>query len=269
LDLEKFIDYFSLDIPGSAKPVTEHGFSFWWQDHWEPTWSCPLEERIMHHEKGARQTSGDGGKWVCDVELMPRGHQNCLVYSFGSHGIYSFELGMAAARECEIHTFDPFKLGETPRGHGISAHPWGLAATDYVTSPMPQWGGERKTMRSLPSIYRELGHTGRTIDVLKVDIDGIEFGILDNETFWDDLRRSNIQISQLLLEVHFQGISPDAFTPDFKTSSGHAHRLNTGPELDGLLRVITSQGFAMFHKEVNLAANDACEYGFLKVDITC
>lgn len=223
----------------------------------------------MFIEEPRSRTSGDGGKWVCDLARLPRGEQECLVYSFGSHGHYAFERGISDRLQCEIHTFDPFTLGTKPADDNIYTHSWGISLEDRVTAPLPWWKNERKTMKSLATIMRELGHKGRNINILKVDVDGIEFGIFDNEQFWESLDANGIVFDQLLIEIHFEGISADRYTPDFLTADGKKKRLNTGADIDRILRVIVSRGYVLFHKEVNLAANDACEYSFIKLDIAC
>lgn len=263
-----------LAVPTSSKGVEAGKLWLWWTNHWEPSWGCPLEERVMHtgSQYPPLQTSGDGGKWVCDVSLIPspsRGSEPCLVYSFGSHGHYEFEMGIYERIGCEIHTFDPFTLGVAPPIESIHTHPWGLAMSDYETPPLPWWNNEQKVMRSLESIVNSLGHKHKEIDILKVDIDGVEFGIFDNPKFWAVMRSNEIVFKQLLIEIHFEGISTDRFTPDFLTAHNEKKGLNTGESIDQMLRVITSNGYAMFHKEVNLAANDACEYSFVKLDISC
>jgi hypothetical protein len=259
-----------LSIDGSLKTADPQNLWLWWTNNWEPTWACLLEERVMYIGETPRtRTSGDGGKWVCDLIHIPKGRDACLVYSFGSHGHYEFEKGFSDEAGCEIHTFDPFTLGTKPPDENMYTHPWGLAIQDYVTPPLPWWHNERKTMRSLVSIVKELGHINRIIDVLKVDVDGVEFGIFDNPLFWDNLHQSGLIFKQLLIEIHFEGISTDRFTPDFLTSDNQKKKLNSGESIDRMLRVITSNGYVMFHKEVNLAANDACEYSFIKLDLEC
>lgn len=37
--------------------------------------------------------AGDGGKWVCNPEMIP---ENALVYSFGSNGEFGFEQNVLA-----------------------------------------------------------------------------------------------------------------------------------------------------------------------------
>ena len=69
------------------KGKTDDGHT-WWQYYYEPTFSCPFEERI-----GA---VGEGGKWICDPYKLRSGGPTagdgngpapCLVYSVGSHGV--------------------------------------------------------------------------------------------------------------------------------------------------------------------------------------
>eukprot|EP01041_Mallomonas_annulata_P009412 gene9412-19529_t len=261
----------------SNNKIVGHAFGKWWQNYWEPTWSCPLEERLMIVPSSDVNITagGDGGKWVCDPPYI---RKNCLVYSFGSNGDYSFELGVHASIGCEIHVFDPFTKGSPPDNMttNIFVHDWGLSSVDTTTPPLEGWGNTTKELKSLSSIIALLGHTGRAIDILKIDIDGVEFGLLDRPEFWDSLISSDgrgghyYQIEQLLIELHFQGIDTETFK--FRDKKRRKVSFRTGPEMDLMLRSITNRGFVMFHKEVNLIGsppNDACEFSFLRLNITC
>ncbi len=68
--------------------------NIFFQLHYEPTFSCTLEERIG--------PIMDGGKWICDPESLRRTngkqtHQNrCLVYSVGSDKDTLFERDMVS-----------------------------------------------------------------------------------------------------------------------------------------------------------------------------
>jgi len=116
----------------------------WYQDNWEPFFTCQQERRIGRW--------GDGGKWVCDPYQITQNKQSCLVYSIGSNNDFSFEEGVLhdVSPECEIHTFDS-TIGDQPSnlpvGGNVQFHPWGLARKD------------RGADRTLPSIIKELGHT--------------------------------------------------------------------------------------------------------------
>lgn len=267
-----------LTIPSINK--TSNGFGEWWQSYWEPTWACPLEERIMFHPEGSLTTSGDGGKWVCDVPKLPK---QCLVYSFGSNGEYSFEfgllerLGSSSSKRCEIHSFDPFIT--TDAGKNFEAHPfmklitvhqWGLGLGAYTTPPLLKWENRSVEMKSLYKTIQALQHEQREIDILKIDIDGIEFEVLQNEDFWHEIDQHHIIIHQLLIEVHFQGISGKTFR--FRDEANRKVGSTSSQVVDNFMRFLTRKGFVIFHKEVNLIGvppNDACEFSMLRLNLPC
>lgn len=103
-------------------------------------------------------SSGDGGKWVCGLDLLRRkvqrlgGGENsvgesCLIYSIGSDNDFSFEEDVNKQTNglCEIHTFDP-SIGEEPSNwpRAVTAfHPWGLGRSTagmYVRTPEQRAG---------------------------------------------------------------------------------------------------------------------------------
>lgn len=163
------------------------------------------------------------GKSVCDPFRISQHNQSCLVYSVGSNNDFSFEEGvwLDVSSDCEIHTFDP-TIGGQPSNlpHGnIAFHPWGLAQED---------DGLFKT---LPTIIEELGHTGRKIDILKIDCEGCEW---DTYQKWFD---GTTIIHQILLEVH-------AGT-------------NGAPPLSAqtFMSYLKDKGYIIFHKEANIAGS--------------
>ena len=167
---------------------------------------------------------------------------------------------------CEIHVFDPF-TGFSKGQHifskspNIFVHNWGISAIDENTTIKRQNKTVNIIMKSLPTIIANLVHTGRKLDILKVDIEGNEFDIFDDEVMWEILRKLNVTIDQFLLEVHFQRVNKVNFK--WRNSS-----LISGRQMDNLLRVISKQGFAIFHKTVNLfavAQSIPCEFAFVNL----
>ncbi|CAF1389696.1 unnamed protein product [Rotaria sordida] len=145
--------------------------------NWEPNFHCSHAQRI-----GAM---GDGGKWVCDpyrLKLRP----DCLVYSVGSRGDFSFEIQMKKIiPHCEIHTFDR-RLYSCP--------------TSMCNFHQMIFGNgiEPNGSRSWLTIVQELNHTNRLIDILKIDIEGGEysfFPLVFNST-------KNLFPRQILVELH-------------------------------------------------------------------
>lgn len=76
----------------------------------------------------------------------------------GSNNQIHFEKSVKIFMGCETHTFD-FTLKRPFVGDQYATfHPWGLGLDD---------GGG--IMKSMETIMTELGHQGRTIDILKID----------------------------------------------------------------------------------------------------
>jgi FkbM family methyltransferase len=137
-----------------------------------------------------------------------------VVYSVGLGEDISFDLGMIERFGCAVHGFDP-----TPRSlawleqqalpSGFRVYPFGLAEFDgiahfappanpaYVShSVLPGHGGDRIEMpvKRLSTVMKELGH--ERLDVLKLDIEGAEYAVLD------DLLSVGLLPKQLLVEFH-------------------------------------------------------------------
>jgi hypothetical protein len=167
---------------------------------------------------------------------------------------------------CEIHVFDPFNgflKGQNlfSKSSNIFVHNWGISSIDETITIKRQNKTANVTMKSLPTIVSELMHRGKRLDILKVDIEGNEFDIFDDEILWEALRKLNFSVNQFLLEVHFQKVNKVNFK--WRNSS-----LISGQQMDRLLRVISKQGFAIFHKTVNsysVAQLIPCEFAFINL----
>jgi hypothetical protein len=204
----------------------------WFQNNWEPSFTCLHERRIGRW--------GDGGKWVCDphrIAKKPNG-DHCLVYSIGSNNDFSFEESVLRdiSRDCEIHTFD-HTIGPSPsnlpKDGDIRFHPWGLADADNGTS----------SSRTMQTIMEDLGHGNTEIDILKIDCDKCEWITFPS---WFD---GNVSIRQIVVELH--GYTEGKMQPP-------AMRLMT---------FLKQHGYVIFHKEPNtIGCRGACiEYSFLRL----
>lgn len=164
--------------------------------------SCPLEKF---------------GVWAVCPELL---HEGGVVYSLGVGEDIDFDLAMIEKKQMQIHAFDP-----TPNSvdwleqQGLPAafhfHPWAVAEKDgsFLLYPRLLKNGSRsETMytllpegadtqaavevpaKTLATIVQDLGHDW--VDVLKMDIEGAEYGVLDG------LLTSSLRPGQLLIEFH-------------------------------------------------------------------
>jgi hypothetical protein len=162
--------------------MIRHPDTFFFLTNWEPTFHCSHTRRI-----GA---SGDGGKWVCDPYRLKSQH-NCLIYSVGSSGDFSFEIEMKKLLpHCDIHSFDK----------NLYSCPKNICTFHQVTFGNGIYPNRSKIWQS---IVEELNHKNRLIDILKIDIEGGEY------TFFPVLLNSEKSAlpRQILVEVHPVNVS--------------------------------------------------------------
>ena len=153
-----------------------------------------------------------GGYAVCPTGL----DRESVVYSFGVGSDVSFDAALIEARGVTVHAFDP-----TPRSidwvksqtlpTAFVFHPWGIADFDgtatfhapkdptHVSHTLLSAGDAGTGSVEVPvfrlrTIMDQLGH--QRIDVLKMDIEGAEYGVLG------DVLGSDLAIPQILIEFH-------------------------------------------------------------------
>jgi FkbM family methyltransferase len=155
-----------------------------------------------------------GGYYVCPSPLQP----GSVVYSIGVGEDASFDIEMIRRWNCTVHAFDPTPKAITWVEHHMGGianyhfHPYGLGAkTETATFFLPvneayvsgSYIAQRSVdtnravqvqLKSLADIGAELGHT--RIGVLKVDIEGAEYGALES------VLNSGLDIEQILIEFH-------------------------------------------------------------------
>jgi FkbM family methyltransferase len=194
--------------------------------------------------------SGDGEWCLCADDL----DSDSVIYSFGVGYDIGFELGLIRRLGCEVHAFDPTPLSiewvarqrTSPRFH---FHPFGIAGHDGTARfHLPEshavsftvLDAARSKMTSVGEVYRlptiltRLGH--RKIDLLKLDVEGAEFAIMD------DISGNAGRISQILIEFHDRLLGRRSVE-----GSGRC------------IEALRSAGFEVFH-----VSPRGTEYGFLR-----
>lgn len=164
----------------------------------------------------------DGGWWFHPDTLG----EDSVVYSLGIGEDVDFDLSLIRRYDLELHAFDPTPstvdwLAAHKLPESFRFHPWAVAAEDGILKLYPRVkrdGSHSSVMYtmvaheeaqdafievpafSLVNIAAKLGHDH--IDLLKMDIEGAEYEVLDN------LLGSAVQPRQLLVEFHhrFPGI---------------------------------------------------------------
>ena len=146
----------------------------------------------------------DEGSWsICmdDANLVDRMRsRECVVYSFGVRTDWSFDSAIARLG-CTVHAFDPSVDHPEQLAPGVHFHPVGLSGQDGTLNGVPlSRENVRSTwnMRSLSSLAKELQHT--QVDLLKIDIEGAEWDVLEQVASGE---LDALSIGQIVAEVHF------------------------------------------------------------------
>lgn len=167
------------------------------------------------------------GDWRYDLSRLD---EYSIVYSLGVGDTIDFDLGLIARCGASVHAFDPtpgsfetLDKAELPREFDF--HAWAVAGEDGELTLYPRVGksGNKSEMMytlvsdggsikdaivvpafTLASIVAKLGHA--RIDLLKMDIEGAEYDVLDS------MLETDIRPVQLLVEFHhrFPGIGVEA-----------------------------------------------------------
>ena len=159
------------------------------------------------------------------------------MYSIGSNNKFDFESALldSISKNCEIHVFDHTVstlrlLSKQRKPWRVRFHQIGLAATSHNA------GGDFK---SLSDMVRDLGHVGRTIDILKIDCEGCEWTTFAS---WFD---APVKLSQILVEVHQGTVGSKDRSPDDEAATKF-------PPAKHFFQRLHDENFAIFHKEANI-----------------
>ena len=150
----------------------------------------------------------DGHKYVCaDAEFSLLSASDCLVYSFGISDDWSFDYDMESFG-CTVHAFDPTTSDTAGHQNGsIYFHRHGVGGWDGDSDGM--------SVQTLDTVSRRLGHAARTVHYLKLDVEGSEWPVFEQQARAG--RESTLfrSVQQLGAELHFTGHLPVTFHREF------------------------------------------------------
>ena len=168
----------------------------------QPTGFCPAD---LIKTDSVRQVF-DGGKWLCGASrLSAKANtpgETCVVYSLGCQFQTDFEMTVQrlTAGACQVHTYDPTlkppervqKFKQDLAKDNITLHE--IAASGTSGYSQLRIGEETYPAQGIETMMKENNHN--CIDVLKFDVEGAEYDILEN-TDW-----SLSCIGIILFELH-------------------------------------------------------------------
>ncbi|KAL3804086.1 hypothetical protein HJC23_006477, partial [Cyclotella cryptica] len=130
-------------------------------------------------------------------------NQKCLVYSFGINDNTEWEEKISKEFGCDVFAFDPTSIFSNYVAPGVTFHQLGLqgAGVDVSSTHSVSYDAlDPSKLRTLGEIINAMGHTGRTIDILRLDCEGCEWGVLKQLACSSESQLVN----QLMVEMHFQ-----------------------------------------------------------------
>eukprot|EP00980_Cylindrotheca_fusiformis_P001180 scaffold323_cov93-Cylindrotheca_fusiformis.AAC.2 len=166
-------------------------------DPFEPEAVCFDEERFGSEERF--RAFSDGPKFVCGVDVIAaksKTPEGCLIYSVGSNNKIEFEVAVKNFMGCETHTFDPTLAKPFKGDEYATFHPWGIG----IDGEENKHKSFKWVSKGIETIMNELGHSNRTLDILKIDCEGCEYQAMP--ILFDAIAAGRVKVNQIQVELH-------------------------------------------------------------------
>lgn len=235
-----------------------HGGYYLW-DLFPPSFNCPFRERLGKFS--------EGGKVICNWQALDNLGKLCNIFSFGVRDDISFEIEMAKRTKCNIFAFDP-SVPHLPVSLGDNIQEYQPCSNGgKIVFESVGLGGAKNTEKSsdMPSSWEihtlqelMIKKSVKTIDLLKIDIEGNEWEVFEQLADSGTLN----MVNQLSIELHFkQQVSNEA-------------GINSGVrDVFHLFETCERAGLYPFSWEVNFNPSGfsdmrpwAIEYSFVRAD---
>jgi len=203
--------------------------------------------------------SADTSKFACGISQLSR-LDSCTVYSIGGNNQWQFELDILKKTNCDVHTFDctgPVERFKKPANNRLHFHHICLGATrsagqrcDRTMREGQQLCGETWTMADIQTHYSH-----KQIDLLKLDIEGWEWPIFDQDAALD----LNLPM-QLLMEVHY--CIPGTTRLE---CFAHDHTAETASDMVRFQSHLLKNGYVVVNRDDNPSCRHCTELTLLRV----
>jgi hypothetical protein len=202
--------------------------------------------------------NGQNSKWFLGVNAIPHMGKEFIVYAGGNNNEVMFEKEMAALG-ANVFSFD-CTVKENPAWKTFKFYPWCIGRKEtignevgYVKSGRTGMSEDQFVFKLLKQICRDLGHD--RIHMLKMDIEGFEWGILQEEIIKDD--DADLP-EQLLIEIHTQGANPKYVPKHISTGKDSIYVAKVFLEL-------FRRGYRLQNFERNSGDGNCAEVSFIRV----
>lgn len=148
--------------------------------------------------------AGNGGWDVCMAPGFKL-HKPCLVYSFGVNDVWGFDESLARDYGCVVRAFDPSMSANSHVHEPGPVNFYKLGLDGANTTLSNGW-----KMLTFESLLRKFGEAGRTLDLVKMDIEYSEWASFESMLRTGMLER----IKQLVFEVHTSDMNGDVPTKE-------------------------------------------------------
>ncbi|CAL1529303.1 unnamed protein product [Lymnaea stagnalis] len=219
--------------PISADPYNVSTITEWWQAaamiHW-------------YFNSSLRYTCPEPLKKFADYLLCQVAErtvrQSCVVYSFGVKRDFWFD-DAGGWTGCEVWSFDPgLNLTDHLRGKRVHFYNLGLSTTNTDIFLRTNQAAKKWKMRTFRAIQQMIGHKNQPLDIVKLNIGGEEWSVLDY------LMENDLLKSMRYLMVHFH------LSPSWPAKENYVNSFKTVTRLRQL-------GFREYHSRVDSVILDA------------
>ena len=208
---------------------------------------------LPHSDVHVSDGKGQDDKFFA-LPILQRKGKDCVVYAAGLAGEARFEMMLSNLTSCEVHGFDCTLRTKQPEWK-FSFHDWCLGKErsfeSNTYSKDKTSTGESFVFKSLSDVRRDLGHSH--IDLLKFDIEGFEWELLDSLLQSDD---SDLP-SEILFELHTEGANP-VFVPSSVVSGKSRTAVNI------LFLRLFDRGYRVTNVEINNGDSRCAEFALMR-----
>lgn len=182
-----------------------------------------------------------------------------IVYAAGIGEGADFEELIAGKYAVSVHAFDCTVPANTTLKNGVHFHHWCLGGKDQNFEGN-SWSTNAKNktfvFKTLANTMKELGH--EHIDLLKMDIEGFEWDLIDTEIFKS---KNMVDLpDQIAIELHSQGASQ-------KYVPVHLSKDKTRKFVNDFVLKLWRLGYRVVHKERNMGDPSCAEVTFLRIHV--